>query len=157
MAKGRPRKIGVTRTKSGRASRAVVKVAGGADAVAYAIYFISSNDRVKVGYTSNLAARIATIESNSGYPAQLLGVIHVASQVGALELEAAFHRDLTNQGRHFQGEWFSLNRAEVARLLNAARGKGLRVTGGDDGATDVPILSSLAYAGENVLSLEDLS
>lgn len=141
------------RTASGRASRAAANVAGSADAVSYAVYFISSNDRVKVGYTSNLGARIATIESNSGFPAELLGTIQISDQGVALELEAVLHEELTKQGRHIQGEWFRLSRADVSSLLRAARLQSHRTTGGDDATADVPILSSLAYASENILPI----
>lgn len=156
MAKGRPRKIGVKRTASGRASRAAEKTATGPEAVSYAVYFVSSNDRVKVGYTSNLGARMATIESNSGFPAELLGAIQVSDQGVALELEAALHEELSKQGRHIKGEWFKLSRADVASLLRAARLQSYRTTGGDDATADVPILSSLAYASANFLPFTSL-
>jgi hypothetical protein len=156
MAKGRKRNINVKRTPSGRASRAADNAATGAEAVSYAVYFVSSNDRVKVGYTSNLGARIATIESNSGFPAELLGAIQIGDQALALELEAGLHEELTRQGRHIRGEWFRLSRADVSSLLRVARLQSHRTTGGDDATADVPILSSLAYASENILPITSL-
>lgn len=154
---GRKRVAGIKRTPSGRASRAADNIDLDAQRAAYAVYFIASLDRVKVGYTSNLSARVTGIESNSGRAAEVLGVIRASSQRQALEIEGALHESLTAQGRHFQGEWFSIGRVDVVRLLAAARARGLSTMGGEDASMDVPIMSSLTYAAKITLPTWGLS
>lgn len=63
------------------------------------VYFIESGGRVKIGFTSNVAARIANIETATPFPVTLL-----RQQPGSLDDEAAFHAQFAEY--RIKREWF---------------------------------------------------
>jgi hypothetical protein len=63
------------------------------------VYFIECGERIKVGFSKNVEARIRTIETINALPVKL-----VCSIVGSKRLEKAIHQYLAPH--HAQGEWF---------------------------------------------------
>jgi hypothetical protein len=66
------------------------------------IYFIQQEqtNMVKIGFTSNVKKRLATLQTASAYPLRLLGYC-----VGGRELEARIHEELALS--RVAGEWFN--------------------------------------------------
>jgi hypothetical protein len=63
------------------------------------VYFIRAGDAIKIGYTTNLAARKRALETASAVSLELLGAIS-----GDRSEEARLHREW--QHLHIRGEWF---------------------------------------------------
>jgi hypothetical protein len=63
------------------------------------IYFFRAGDAIKIGYTTNLAARKRALETASAVPLELL-----ASIPGDRREEARLHREWWHL--HLRGEWF---------------------------------------------------
>jgi hypothetical protein len=75
------------------------KNAAGSDPDGEVVYFIRAGDAIKIGYTTNLAARKRALETASAVPLELL-----ASVPGDRSEEARLHREWWHL--HIQGEWF---------------------------------------------------
>lgn len=63
------------------------------------IYFVSSGQFIKIGYTTDIVARIRTLQNGSPSRLVLLGIMP-----GTMREEAALHAKFTNAKVH--GEWF---------------------------------------------------
>jgi hypothetical protein len=63
------------------------------------VYFIRAGDAIKIGYTTNLAARKRALETASAVPLELLSSIP-----GDRREEARLHREWWHL--HIRGEWF---------------------------------------------------
>jgi hypothetical protein len=63
------------------------------------VYFIRAGDAIKIGYTTNLAARKRSLETASAVPLELLGSVS-----GDRREEARLHREWWHL--HIRGEWF---------------------------------------------------
>jgi hypothetical protein len=73
------------------------------------VYFIRAGDAIKIGYTTNLAARKRSLETASAVPLELLGAIP-----GDRREEARLHRDWWHL--HIRGEWFQADE-ELLRYI----------------------------------------
>ena len=63
------------------------------------VYFLWVNDRIKIGFSTKPAMRLATLQTGTGHPIRFMAVIP-----GTMADERALH-DLL-RGRRAQGEWF---------------------------------------------------
>ena len=75
------------------------QVATGSDTDGEVVYFLRAGDAIKIGYTTNLAARKRALETASAVPLELL-----ASIPGDRSEEARLHREWWHL--HIRGEWF---------------------------------------------------
>jgi predicted dienelactone hydrolase len=91
------------------------------------VYFLSSADRVKVGYSVEPARRISALSTASPFP-----IVVIATIPGTEAEERAIHRGLSSSRRY--GEWFERT-SEVETLLAAVTSK--LVTTGDEAAAFV--------------------
>lgn len=73
------------------------------------IYFIQSNDYVKVGYTSNLKNRYKKYVTENPEPIKLIGKCN-----GGFDTEKKIHKQMHEW--HYRGEWFYLTEASRIRL-----------------------------------------
>lgn len=80
------------------------------------VYLIACADRVKIGFSSDPASRVATISTSAPYECRLLGTI-----LGSQDQERRLHELLAPHRRH--GEWFEATGADVARLVSAVVAK----------------------------------
>lgn len=82
----------------------------------YSVYFLSLENRIKVGISEDVTQRVKTLECASGSAIQLLGSIP-----GGRDLEQAIHKRLQN--RRLRGEWF-VDCAEVREVVAALLAEG---------------------------------
>ncbi len=116
MAKrGRPKKQGVKRTKSGQISRARSDLDPYAG---HAVYFCSNGEAVKVGYSANVRLRVSSMETGSSRTIHLLGAAILDSEADARKLEGACHAAYKKAGKHVRGEWFNLTDSDVLMAIN---------------------------------------
>ena len=80
------------------------------------VYAIAAQDRVKIGYTTNLPQRMKNIQSACSVPIVCLG-----TTPGGVELERALHRQFAASRLH--GEWFRLTGVERTQLLARLAGE----------------------------------
>jgi hypothetical protein len=73
------------------------------------VYFIRAGDAIKIGRTTNLAARFRALATASPVPLELLATVS-----GGRELEAQLHREW--QHLHIRGEWFEADE-ELLRFI----------------------------------------
>lgn len=71
----------------------------GGDTSGEVVYFLRAGDAIKIGYTTNLAARQRALETGSAVPMELLAAIP-----GDRSEEARLHREWWHL--HIRGEWF---------------------------------------------------
>jgi hypothetical protein len=85
------------------------QAAMGSDADGEVVYFLRAGDAIKIGYTTNLAARKRALETASAVPLELL-----ASIPGDRSEETRLHRDWWHL--HIRGEWFQADE-ELLRYI----------------------------------------
>lgn len=73
------------------------------------VYFLWAGDRIKIGFSTNPALRIAKLMTGVSVPPRF-----IVAAPGTLADEQAFHAKL--RGRRSQGEWFEATRT-VVRLM----------------------------------------
>jgi hypothetical protein len=73
------------------------------------VYFIRAGDAIKIGYTTNLAARKRALETASAASLELLGAVP-----GDRGEEARLHREWWHL--HIRGEWFQAD-GELLRYI----------------------------------------
>lgn len=66
------------------------------------VYFIQAQHRVKIGFTNDVVARIAQLQTGSAHPLQLLAILPNVS----ITVERRLHRFFAEY--RVQGEWFQL-------------------------------------------------
>jgi hypothetical protein len=71
----------------------------GGDTSGEVVYFLRAGDAIKIGYTTNLAARQRSLETASAVPLELL-----ASIPANRSEEARLHQEWSHL--HIRGEWF---------------------------------------------------
>jgi hypothetical protein len=76
----------------------------GDDPAADVVYFIKAGTAIKIGRTTNLAARLRALATASAVPLELLAAVR-----GGRQLEARLHRQW--QHFHLRGEWFRADEA----------------------------------------------
>jgi hypothetical protein len=86
------------------------QVATGSDTDGEVVYFLRAGDAIKIGYTTNLAARKRALETASSVPLELL-----ASIPGDRSEEARLHREWGHL--HIRGEWFQADE-ELLRYIH---------------------------------------
>lgn len=69
------------------------------------VYFLHSNDLIKIGFAGNVWGRLAEIRRLSPVPVNPLGFIAVSEYEESKRLEAALHELFAVYRRH--GEWFT--------------------------------------------------
>jgi hypothetical protein len=79
------------------------------------VYFLRGGDVIKIGYTTNLAARQRALETASAVPLELL-----ASVPGDRREEARLHREWWHL--HIRGEWFHADE-ELLRYIRVLAGE----------------------------------
>jgi hypothetical protein len=79
------------------------------------VYFLRGGDTIKIGYTTNLAARQRSLETASAVPLELL-----ASVPGDRREEARLHREWWHL--HIRGEWFHADE-ELLRYIRVLAGE----------------------------------
>jgi hypothetical protein len=82
---------------------------GSSDTDGEVVYFLRAGDAIKIGYTTNLAARKRALETASAVPLELL-----ASIPGDRSEEARLHREWWHL--HIRGEWFHVDE-ELLRYI----------------------------------------
>jgi hypothetical protein len=107
----------------------------------WCVYFIESDTGVKVGYSGNVSARLASIAWERSEYVEICGVVGLPSQLAARKLEAKFHSIFAD--KKIKGEWFDLTREDVAFALRLARTLNLK-TYGCERAGDLAIPTSLS-------------
>lgn len=75
------------------------------------VYFIQADDRVKIGFAADVAARLAQLQTASATPLQLLAVISGVS----MPVERRLHRFFAAQRK--RGEWFKFS-GQLAVLIS---------------------------------------
>lgn len=78
------------------------------------IYFIQSNDYVKVGYTSNIKNRHRKYVTENPEPIKIIGMCK-----GGFDVEKKIHKQLSDW--HYRGEWFYLTEASRLKITEIIR------------------------------------
>ncbi len=81
--------------------------ANGVNAV-YAIGTLDGAGPMKIGYTNDVKARIAQIQTGVWVPLKVFATWYVANEVFARRLEAKCHELLDAAGKRIRGEWFAV-------------------------------------------------
>jgi len=76
------------------------------------VYLIACGELHKIGIASDIAKRVAQMQTGNPLPLTLVG--HMKCSAPAL-VEANLHK--TYEGKRASGEWFRLDRADVADIL----------------------------------------
>lgn len=89
------------------------------------VYFIfgAGHTVVKVGRTSNLTKRIASIQNGNPAIIRVAALIEVPSVDGAKAVEYFLHRKLKGAGRHVSGEWFRMGLSEIGSACQLCEGE----------------------------------
>ncbi|HEY7154732.1 MAG TPA: GIY-YIG nuclease family protein [Gemmataceae bacterium] len=91
------------------------QAATGADTTGEVVYFLRGGDAIKIGYTTNLAARQRTLETGSAVPLELL-----ASVAGDRREETRLHQEWWHL--HIRGEWFRADEELLRYIRELAAG-----------------------------------
>jgi hypothetical protein len=65
------------------------------------VYFLESQEWVKVGHSTNMPKRISELRLANAVPVHLLGLM-----LGGKEQEKRYHKAMTDLGLNRRGEWF---------------------------------------------------
>jgi hypothetical protein len=79
------------------------------------VYFLRGGDAIKIGYTTNMAARQRALETASAVPLELLAAVP-----GDRREEARLHREWWHL--HIRGEWFHADE-ELLRYIRVLAGE----------------------------------
>lgn len=136
MARGRPRKPGGLRTKSGRLSKSRESLIAAGDMVHqdWAVYFAACDGLMKIGFSGSLAGRTASLSWEQGSSVRIVAAVYVKSEKLARALEKKMHGMFASS--RVKGEWFDIGRSDVLEAIRMCRSIGLRTFGGDDATID---------------------
>jgi hypothetical protein len=70
------------------------------------VYYVTDGTFVKVGYTTNLAKRLATLQTGNARKLEVLKVIQFSTALEAYKCEQRIHKSLTRY--NVRGEWFDI-------------------------------------------------
>ena len=70
------------------------------------VYYVTDGTFVKVGYTTNLAKRLATLQTGNARKLEVLKVIPFSTALEAYQCEQRIHKSLSRY--NVRGEWFSI-------------------------------------------------
>ena len=90
-----------------------------------AVYFVRGPLGIKVGYSENVARRVAQLQTGSAARLKLLAVI----PNGTREIEREFHELFARQ--QMEGEWFRKTDAIMRLILDIRQGAARLVVAGD--------------------------
>jgi hypothetical protein len=79
------------------------------------VYFVQAGDAIKIGLTTNLAARLRALATASAVPLEFLAAVP-----GNRQLEARLHRLWRHL--HLRGEWFRADEALVRYIREEVAG-----------------------------------
>lgn len=145
----RPRLNGMERTATGRISRsrASLKHRGLLTHDGWVVYFARGSARTKIGFSGATRNRIAWLSTDQGGPVRVVALAHLPNEALARKLEAKMHEVFA--AKRIEGEWFDLKMSDVLAAMAMCRKIGIKVSGGADAGSDVPILSGIAYGADH--------
>lgn len=87
-----------------------------------AVYVIGpqSGPPLKIGFSRRLAIRLTELQVASHEALRFHLVCWLPSKEAATSLEHRCHRILTEAGRHIRGEWFNVDAASAAKVIDRA-------------------------------------
>lgn len=77
------------------------------------LYVVKVGDFYKIGYASNIGARLTSLQTGSPQKLELILVAYCGE--GAKDLEKKYHEQFAS--RHHRGEWFSLTREDLLEIV----------------------------------------
>ena len=91
----------------------------------YGVYFIYCGDKqtspVKIGVTSDLESRIASLQTGNPYKLTCKALIPCDDKTQAYHLESFFHKQFKKN--RMMGEWFKLYNFNMKKLLHRFNGR----------------------------------
>ena len=81
------------------------------------LYIIESDNKYKIGYSSNFKARLKNYKTHLG----VVNLIYVTKQNDCFELEAKIHEMYKNN--NIMGEWFNLSNSDIINIIKYCSSK----------------------------------
>jgi len=78
------------------------------------IYIIESANLYKIGFTTNIEARIQVIKTSSPHEVKLIYIIPIPMEIEHKKVENALHKMF--ESSHMKGEWFNLSLKDIAKI-----------------------------------------
>lgn len=83
------------------------------------VYMIQCEDYVKIGMSSNIKARLDSLQTANPFRLQVLDFIYCGSSKAANWLESVFHQDLSSHRVNTKSEWFDYNEEVIVYFTKA--------------------------------------
>jgi hypothetical protein len=82
----------------------------------FLLYLIRSGNYVKIGYTSNIYNRLATLNVGNPVELELLLLLKFDSKSQVLEIEDDLHFTYNSRGQRKRGEWYYLSDKDIQEI-----------------------------------------